>query len=258
MNVYLFETENQLAIAAAKLATERIQQCIDKKNRACLVAAAGRTQIAFLKELTAFPGIDWRKITIFHLDEYIGLGKEHTASFRKYLKERLVDIVHPGEIHFINGDSVNAETECHRLNKLISQYVVDLTFIGIGVNGHIAFNDPPADLLTKDPYIVVELDDLNKKNQFKKGYFPSVDNVPQKAITMSIKQIMKSKEIFCLVSGESKSRILAESLLGEVTPKCPASVLQKKSKVYMFLDLKAAKLLPNNFCKQYSQFHLDP
>jgi glucosamine-6-phosphate deaminase len=152
MKIYRFDDEDRLANCAAKTAVEKLQVSIKKRNMACFVVATGRSQVKLLKSLTEYPGLDWNKTVMFHLDEFVGISQDHPASFQKYIHERFTDFVHPAEAHFIHGNSKNLKSECERLNTLISQYIIDLVFVGIGMNGHLAFNDPPADFETETPY----------------------------------------------------------------------------------------------------------
>ncbi|HDN84788.1 MAG TPA: glucosamine-6-phosphate deaminase, partial [Candidatus Aerophobetes bacterium] len=172
-----------------------------------------------------------------------GIPEDHPASFRRYLRERLIDKVHPGIVYLINGDARDPEKECQRLNKIISEREIDVAFVGIGENGHLAFNDPPADFETEKPYIIVELDEACRRQQLGEGWFKSLDEVPKRAISMSIKQIMKSKNIICTVPDERKARAVKNCLEGEVSPYYPASILRKHKSVFLFLDKDSAKLL---------------
>ncbi|GAF93831.1 unnamed protein product, partial [marine sediment metagenome] len=187
--------------------------------------------------------IDWSRTTMFHLDEYIGIAEDHPASFRKYLKERLINKVHPGAVYLIKGDSEDPDSECERLNKIISKKEIDVSFVGIGENGHLAFNDPPADFHTEKPYIVVELDEACRRQQLGEGWFNGLEEVPYRAISMSIKQMMKSRNIICTVPDARKAQAVKNCLEGVVSPEHPASVLRKHKKVFVFLDKDSAKLL---------------
>ena len=180
---------------------------------------------------------------MFHLDEYIGLPETHPASFRRYLKERLINKVHPGTVYLIQGDAKDPELECERLNKIISNMEVDVAFVGVGENGHLAFNDPPADFETEKPYIIVELDEVCRRQQLKEGWFKSLDEVPRRAISMSIKQIMKSKNIICIVPESRKAQAIKDCFEGEISPYHPASILRKHTNAFIFLDKDAAKFL---------------
>jgi glucosamine-6-phosphate deaminase len=145
-----------------------------REGRAAFVAATGVSQFEFLDALTSVPDIDWARTTMFHLDEYVGLSETHPASFRRYLKERLIARVHPGVVHLIEGDAPDPQEECRRLNRLIAGHEIDVSFVGIGENGHLAFNDPPADFEVEDGYIVVELDEACRRQQLGEGWFASL------------------------------------------------------------------------------------
>ncbi|MCK4419466.1 6-phosphogluconolactonase, partial [Candidatus Aerophobetes bacterium] len=191
--VRILETKEEMRKAAAERAAGILKKAIKEKNEAAFVAATGASQFEFLEALTNVTSVDWSRTIMFHLDEYIGIPESHPASFRKYLKERLIVKVHPGLVYLVNGDARDAQLECERLNRIISKKEIDVSFVGIGENGHLAFNDPPADFNTEKPYIVVELDEACRRQQLGEGWFESFDEVPRRAISMSIKQIMKSK-----------------------------------------------------------------
>jgi glucosamine-6-phosphate deaminase len=243
MEIHKASSKKAASQAAAHLAASTLRKAIKAKGRVCFVAATGASQFDFLEALTADGSIDWAKTTMFHLDEYVGLSETHPASFRRYLRERLVDIVHPGTVHFIKGDTDDPLATCERLNRLISQYVIDVAFVGIGENGHLAFNDPPADFETEAPYIVVNLDESCRRQQVGEGWFAGIEDVPRQAISMSIQQIMKAKMIVCTVPDKRKAQAARDCLEGEVTPEHPASILQRHSNVHIFLDPDSASLL---------------
>ncbi len=243
MQTFVFSTKQEMAQAAAAKAAELLKDAIACKGHATFVAATGASQFEFLAALTAIPGINWSRTTMFHLDEYIGLPEGHPASFRRYLKERLIERVHPGTVHLIQGDAADPEAECRRLNQLIAGYQIDVAFVGIGENGHLAFNDPPADFVVEDPYIIVELDEACRRQQLGEGWFATLDEVPRRAISMSIRQIMKSHDIVCTVPDRRKAQAVRDCLTGEVTPLHPASILRQHAHTYLFLDADAASLL---------------
>jgi glucosamine-6-phosphate deaminase len=195
-----------------------------------------------LEALTATRGIAWEKVTGFHLDEYLGLPMTHPASFRRYLKERLVDRLPLAAFHYISGD-VDPVAECRRVGELIRRRPIDVAFIGIGENGHLAFNDPPADFETEEPYLVVELDDGCRRQQLGEGWFPALEAVPRRAISMSVRQILKSRSIVCTVPDRRKAEAVRGAVRGPVTPALPASILQTHPATTLFLDRAAAGLL---------------
>jgi glucosamine-6-phosphate deaminase len=204
--------------------------------------ATGASQFEMLDKL-AEADLPWNKLTGFHLDEYVGLSINHEASFRKYLWERFVSrLPLPlAAFHFLDGE-VDAGAECRRASELIEQTSIDVAFVGIGENGHLAFNDPPADFDTEQPYLIVDLDEACRQQQFGEGWFPDLDSVPRQAISMSVRQIMKSDAIVCTVPDERKAEAVKNATQGPVTPEVPASILQEHPDCRLFLDAAAASL----------------
>ena len=190
---------------------------------------------------------------MFHLDEYIGLPITANASFRKYLKERFIEKVPPLKAaHLINGEA-DADKECERLGDLIRKHPIDVALVGIGENGHLAFNDPPADFETEEPYIVVELDEACRKQQLGEGWFNTLEDVPQQAISMSIKQIMKSKYIICSVPDSRKAIAVKNTLTQPVSNFYPASILQLHPDCTFYLDQESASMLSDNTASTLKQ-----
>jgi glucosamine-6-phosphate deaminase len=243
MKKFVFVSKMEMAQAAAEKAAELLRDAIARKGCAAFVAATGASQFEFLDFMTSAPEVDWARTTMFHLDEYVGMPETHPASFRRYLKERLVERVHPGAVHLIRGEADDPLAECQRLNQVIGEHEVDASFVGIGENGHLAFNDPPADFEVTDPYIVVDLDEACRRQQLGEGWFPSLEAVPRQAISMSIQQIMRSRAIVCTVPDRRKAQAVHDCLTGEVTPLHPASILRQHEDAYLFLDADAASLL---------------
>ena len=243
MEIQILETKERCGVAAADKAAELLKKVIGAKGGACFIAATGASQFEFLKALTGESSIAWKRTTMFHLDEYIGLSGDHSASFRAYLRERLIDVVKPGKVHLIQGDAEDPYAECRRLSELLSAERVDVAFVGIGENGHLAFNDPPADFETEEPYIVVQLNEACRKQQLGEGWFTSLEDVPRRAISMSIQQIMKSQAIICTVPDKRKAKAVKECLEGEISACHPASILRRHSRVFMYLDEDSASLL---------------
>jgi glucosamine-6-phosphate deaminase len=241
---FIYTTSAEMGAAAACTASEAISRAITERSQANLILATGASQFEMLKHLTATPGIDWPRVVMFHLDEYIGLGPDHPASFRKYLQERFVDRVGPLQaVHFVNGDADDPARECERLGGIIRSHPIDVACIGIGENGHLAFNDPPADFQTDEPYIVVDLDEKCRKQQLGEGWFERLQQVPRQAISMSIRQILRSRRLIVTVPDERKAEAVAAALEGPVTPRCPASILQEHANCSIFLDKPAASRL---------------
>lgn len=243
MNVAIFDSILKLAEAAADEATRIIRQALGERGQAFLIAATGASQFQFLDALTQHRDIDWARTTFFHLDEYVGLPETHRASFRRYLRERIGDRVHPGAFNFINGDNPDPQEECRRVGELISRQTIDAAFVGIGENGHLAFNDPPADFHTHEPYLVVELDEACRRQQVGEGWFDSLDHVPRRAISMSVQQILKASHILCVAPDRRKAQAVRDTLESEVSPLHPASILQQHPRATIFLDMESASLL---------------
>jgi glucosamine-6-phosphate deaminase len=244
MEVILCDTQQQVGEKAAAHGAALIRQAIRKNGEAGIVVATGASQFAMLEALVAAPGIDWTVVTGFHLDEYIGLPMSHPASFRKYLRERFVDRL-PARLaafHYVSGDA-EPHAECRRLGQLIAQHAIDAAFVGIGENGHLAFNDPPADFDTTDAYITVHLDEACRRQQLGEGWFRTLDDVPTRAISMSIRQIMKSHAIVCTVPDHRKAQAAARCLDGPVSNLAPASILQRHRRAMVYLDPDSASLL---------------
>ena len=243
MEISISKTRNDMGAKAARAAADAIRKAIAAKGSASIIVATGQSQFEFLASLVA-EKVDWSKVTVFHLDEYVGMPITHPASFRKYLKERFADKVRQLKaFHYVNGDNPDPAAECRRVGKLISKTTIDVACVGIGENGHVAFNDPPADFDTDEPYIVVNLDEACRRQQLGEGWFPTLNDVPTKAISMSVRQIMKSKAIICTVPDTRKAKAVKDSLEGAVTNKVPASILQKHPDCRVFLDEPAAATL---------------
>lgn len=244
MKLRIYKTSHELGASAAVEAGLIIGSAIVKRGKANILLATGTSQFETLEHLVRSEGIDWKKVTMFHLDEYIGLPVTHPASFRKYLKERFLNKV--GKLksaYLINGENNNPEAECNRLGQIILHHPIDAALIGIGENGHLAFNDPPADFKTEKPYIIVDLDEACRRQQINEGWFGTLKEVPSRAISMSIKQIMKSRYIIVSVPDKRKAVPVKNALKGRVTGSCPASILQRHPNCTIFLDEGSASLL---------------
>ena len=243
MEIIVSKDKQECGEAAGKKAAELLKRSIAEKGLAVFIAATGASQFDFLATLTKEKDVDWGKTTMFHLDEYLGISESHPASFRKYLKERLISKVEPGSVNLVNGEADDPVKECDRLGQLICGMKIDAAFIGIGENGHLAFNDPPADFDTEEPYLVVELDEACRRQQMGEGWFKTLEDVPKKAISMSVRQIMEAKTIICTVPDERKAQAVKGAVEGEISPDCPASILQEHPDCHIFLDTGSAKLL---------------
>jgi glucosamine-6-phosphate deaminase len=243
MDVRVFPTKAEMAAAAAPLAAAALREAIAVRGRAHVIAATGASQFEFLDALVQAPDIDWARTVFFHLDEYVGLPETHRASFRRYLKERIVARVQPGAFHFIEGDAPDPHAEAQRVGAILARHPIDVAFVGIGENGHLAFNDPPADFAARDPYLVLNLDEACRRQQLGEGWFPRLEDVPARAISMSIPQILKSEQILCIVPDARKAQAVRDCLEGDVSPQHPASALQGHARTTVFLDEPAASLL---------------
>ncbi|HTN36788.1 MAG TPA: glucosamine-6-phosphate deaminase [Arachidicoccus sp.] len=245
MNIIIKNDTKGLGQAAGAKAAAMIKKVIDDKGEARIILATGSSQFETLKALINDEAIDWDKVTMFHLDEYIGLPITHKASFRKYLQERFLDKVPPLKaVHLINGDN-DPKTECQRLAALIEVKPIDVALVGIGENGHLAFNDPPADFDTKSPYLVANLDQDCRQQQVNEDWFDNLEAVPPQAISMSVHQIMLSKNIICSVPGSRKARAVKNTIEQPVSNLYPASILQQHANCYFYFEKASAALLKN-------------
>lgn len=223
----------------AERAAGNLRQAISDHGSAAIVVATGASQFTVLENLIHQPDIDWSVVHGFHLDEYIGLSMDHPASFCKYLKERFVDHVGLADFQYLHGDQDPEET-IERVGELLSRTAIDLALVGIGENGHLAFNDPPADFETRAPYLIVELDQPCRLQQVGEGWFDSLADVPTHAISMSVSQIMSAKRIYCSVPDARKADAVRRTLEDPITPDIPASILRKHDQAVLVIDQAAA------------------
>lgn len=233
-----------MAAQAAHDGAELLRRRLRAAGSAAIIVATGASQLEMLAALVREPGIAWDRVMAFHLDEYVGLPITHPASFRKYLWERFHRLL-PLPLkafHYINGEN-DPQAECRRLGAIIRDHPIDVAFVGIGENGHLAFNDPPADFATEEPYLVVNLDDACRRQQLGEGWFPTFDDVPRRAISMSCRQILQSQHIVCTVPDWRKAEAVKGAVEGPVTPAVPASILQRHPHTTLYLDSESASLL---------------
>jgi len=250
MLLKLFPDAGGLAQAAAQQAATAIRRAITDHGSARIVVATGASQFPFLESLTQASDIDWAKVEAFHLDEYVGMPMTHPASFRKMLLERLVQKTGIQKYHLVEGDAADLSAAVRRLGRELQSAPIDVAFIGIGENGHIAFNDPPADFETEDPYIIVELDEACRRQQVGEGWFASLSEVPTRAVSMSPRQIMKALEIISVVPDERKAQAVKSCLEGEISPMTPGSILRKHPNVTVYLDRDSASLLSSGLLSE--------
>jgi glucosamine-6-phosphate deaminase len=244
LRVKIYPDDTAMGQAAADFAEQVLVSVIDRKGSASIILATGASQFSFFKALKNKESISWSKITVFHLDEYADMTDKHPASFRKYLKERILDFVRPNRVYFLQGDAEDPDEEADRYESLLKKSTIDLACIGIGENGHIAFNDPPvADF--NDPKLVklVKLDEACRLQQLGEGWFPALNDVPTHALSLTVPGIMRAERISCVVPDERKAKAVSQTLHGPVTEKCPASILRRHPDCTLFLDEPSASMI---------------
>jgi len=242
LKVEIIDDKQLLGRTAAEHAAKSLRAALTARGAARLIAATGASQFEFLEALTATPDIDWGRVELFHLDEYVGLPPSHPASFRKYLFERLIRKTGITKHHLLDGEG-DPLAAAAQVGSELAARPVDLAFVGIGENGHLAFNDPPADFEAEAPYLIVELDQACRQQQVNEGWFAKVEEVPVKAISMSIRQILRSREIIAVVPDKRKAEAVKACLEGEISPLAPASILRDHPNTTVYLDRNSASLL---------------
>lgn len=246
MKIVVQPDKASAGVAAAADGATAIRAALRDRGKANIVLATGASQFEMLDALSRAPQIDWHAVTGFHLDEFVGLPITHKASFRLYLWQRFIShlSVPLSTFHYIDAER-DADIQCRRLGRILREYLIDVAFVGIGENGHLAFNDPPADFETDEPYRVVELDEACRRQQHGEGWFGSLDEVPRRAISMSVRQIMAARTIICTVPEQRKAEPVRAAVEGPITPNVPASILQRHHDVRLYLDDASASLLKN-------------
>ncbi len=246
LDVAIYAEGPQLAVAAAITINEHLSKAIEKNGSAAVILATGNSQIKFLRELIALRGVDWSKVTLFHMDEYLGIRADHPASFRRYLRERVESMTRPRFFHYIEGDAPQPLDECLRYTALLQAQPIDLCVLGVGENGHLAFNDPPVARFD-DPYRVklVQLDDGCKGQQVREGHFPSLEAVPPYAYTLTIPALLSARKVVCLCPETRKAVAVQRALEGAIDSSCPASALRNCPQATLLLDLESSSLLKN-------------
>jgi glucosamine-6-phosphate deaminase len=229
--------------AAAAVHAERVlADTIQANGQARVVAATGNSQLGFLHRLAASTGVDWSRIELFHLDEYVGIAADHPASFRRVLHEHFVDRTGIPTFHALGGDG-DLDAVRGTVGAALQRAPIDVAFVGIGENSHLAFNDPPADFETTDPYLVVTLDEACRRQQVGEGWFPTLGDVPTRALSMSVRQILAAREILVIVPDQRKASAVAAVLTGPITPDVPASILRTHERTTLYLDAASASLV---------------
>lgn len=244
MLIKTYIDRSTMSRAAGRHAAQSIRRAIRERGGARIVAATGASQFDFLEALTGTPDIDWARVEMFHLDEYVGLPESHPASFRKYLRERLIDRTGMTRYHLLDA-AQDAAAVAERVGRELASAAADVAFVGIGENGHLAFNDPPADFATDAPYLIVTLDEACRRQQVGEGWFKSIEDVPSQAVSMSVRQILKAREIVCVCPDARKAQAVKACFeSGDVSPMAPASILQRHANTVVYLDRESAALLP--------------
>jgi glucosamine-6-phosphate deaminase len=242
LKIKILTDKESLGRAAADDAARSLRRVIRDQGSARIIAATGVSQFEFLDALTSEPEIDWGRVEVFHLDEYVGLPITHPASFRKYLFERLIHKTGITRYHLLDGDG-DPERSIRQIGGKLQSKPVDIAFAGIGENGHLAFNDPPADFKTEEPYLIVDLDDACRQQQVNEGWFAKLTDVPKRAISMSVREVLRAKEIIVVVPDTRKAHAVKCCLEGDVSPMVPASILRNHPNATIYLDTDSAALL---------------
>ena len=245
LSVRVYPGQAELAVDAAHIAQRYLQEVIASKGGAAVILASANSQIQFVESLVALGGVDWPRVTLFHMDEYLGIESSHPASFRRFMRERVEARLKPREFHYVKGEALQPFAECERYSALLKAQPIDLCCLGIGENGHIAFNDPPvADFM--DPHLVkiVKLDEECRRQQVGEGHFPNLQTVPQFAYTLTIPALCAARKMLCITPEKRKARAVKEALGGPISPACPASILRQQAQCTLFLDAESASELP--------------
>src|SRR5438067_6691100 len=242
MVINIYDDKISLGHAAAEQAAVSLRNAIEGRGGARIIAATGASQFEFLDALTAMPKIEWRRVEMFHLDEYIGLPVAHPASFRKYLRERLINKTGITKYHFLDGEG-DVPSIVRKVSAELTASLIDVAFVGIGENGHLAFNDPPANFETEEPYLIVDLDEPCRQQQVGEGWFGDLSEVPKQAISMSVRQVLKAKEIIAIVPDARKAQAVRACFEGPVSPMAPSSILRTHGDTTIYLDRNSAALL---------------
>lgn len=241
--VAAYPSAGALGAAAAAAFAATVGEALRSRPAVAVILATGNSQLPFFAALRNRPDIDWPRIDVFHMDEYLGMSPGHPASFRRYLHEQLVDTVGPREFHGLRGDADDVQQEIRRYSALLDESEPHVCVLGIGENGHLAFNDPPAVFTTGELVHLVELDEPCRRQQWTEGHFPTLDAVPRRALSLTVPALLRPPHVFALVPEKRKAEAVRNALTGPVTPRCPASILQEAPHARLFLDPESSSLL---------------
>ena len=248
LSLQIYNSETELAQGAAQTVKKYLQDILEIQGTATVIFATGNSQIKFLDALTNLDGIEWSRIICFHLDEYLGIDAEHTSSFRYYLRERLEKKVKPKKFNYILGDTLQPLKECDRYTQLLGLQVIDLCLLGVGENGHLAFNEPSvAEFEDSQMVKLVKLDTVNHQQQVTQGHFPNLESVPKYAFTLTIPMICSANKIICLAPGKGKAKVVEQMLYGDITENFPASILRQQPQASLFVDRESAGFKDNEY-----------
>ncbi len=241
--VEIYNTETEMSQSAAEIAIRYLQKLLQKQDTAAVLLATGNSQLKFLDALMTLGGVDWSRIILFHLDEYLGISPDHSASFRRYMQEHVAQRINYREFHYLEGDALEPLLECDRYSNLLQAQPIDLCCLGVGENGHLAFYDPSvANFQDPESVKLVKLDVINRQQQVNTGHFPHLDSVPQYAFTVTIPLICSAKKIICLAPTKRKAKVVQQMLQGTISTKCPASILRQQPQATLFLDIDSGSL----------------
>jgi glucosamine-6-phosphate deaminase len=243
MLLKVFSDRVSLGRAAAEQAATTIRRALAARGEARIITATGAAQFQFLEALTATPNIDWKNVEAFHLDEYVGLPATHPGSFKKFLQDNLASKTGIVNFHYLDGNASNVAAAAREVGRKLTSAPIDIAFLGIGENGHIAFNDPPADFTTEEPYLIVNLDEACRRQQVGEAWFADISKVPERAISMSARQILKANELLVVVPDQRKAPAVKACLEGDISPMAPASILRRHHNVTVYVDFNSASLL---------------
>lgn len=242
--VEVFASYDNLSEHVAHRVRNLLQETVERQGSAAVILATGNSQIRFLKRLTELGGVDWSRITLFHMDEYLGLPADHPAGFRRYMKDRVESLVQPRVFHYLAGDADLPQVECDRYTALLKSQPIDLCCMGVGENGHLAFNDPPVARFDDTAYVkLVKLDHACKMQQVKEGHFPSLEAVPSYAMTLTVPTLLTARNVICLAPEKRKALPIRNALQGPISTACPASILRRQPHATLLLDTDSASLL---------------